>query len=107
MARQRATGTPAEGSSAHASAAESACDARLRAALAAAHEQITTLRAGLERRTVIGQAIGITMIQSGLTAEAAFAHLVHRSQNTNVKVRELADQIVHEADAQACRTHGG
>jgi AmiR/NasT family two-component response regulator len=77
------------------------------AALAEAHRQIITLRAGLERRTVIGQAIGITMIQTGITAEAAFADLVHRSQNANVKVRDLADQIVHEADARATRIPPG
>lgn len=70
-------------------------------ALAEAHRQILTLRAGLERRTVIGQAIGITMIQAGVTAEAAFADLVQRSQNANVKVRDLADEIVRAADAFA------
>lgn len=82
---------------------ESLGASQLAAALADAQRQITTLRAGLARRTTIGQAIGITMIQAGVTADAAFADLVHRSQNANVKVRDLADQIVQEADAHVTR----
>jgi AmiR/NasT family two-component response regulator len=81
--------------------AESLSERQLEAALADAHRQIATLRAGLQRRTTIGQAIGITMIQAGVTVDSAFADLIHRSQNANVKVRDLAEQIVQEAEAHA------
>jgi AmiR/NasT family two-component response regulator len=71
------------------------------AALEAAHEQIVTLREALQRRTVIGEAIGITMIRDGLTEDAAVARLVELSQGTNVKVREIAQQVVADASDQA------
>ena len=89
---QKATGTvPAQALS----------DLHLAAALEEAQREITTLKAGLDRRTIIGEAIGITMIQAGITADAAFARLADLSQNTNVKLRDLAQRIVDEANEQA------
>ena len=76
-------------------------------ALEEAHREITTLKAGLDRRAIIGEAIGITMIQAGITADAAFARLVDLSQDTNVKVRDLAKRIVDEANKQAVRPRPG
>jgi len=71
------------------------------AALEEARREILTLKAGLDRRTLIGQAVGITMAQAGVTADAAFARLVDLSQDTNVKARDLAQRIVDEANQQA------
>jgi hypothetical protein len=76
-------------------------------ALEEAQREITTLKACLDRRTIIGEAIGITMIQAGITADAAFARLVDLSQNTNVKVRDLAQRIVDEANRQAAGPRPG
>ena len=49
------------------------------------------------RRAIINQAIGMLMLASGVTAEKAFAMLARRSQETNVKLRDLAAQFVKEA----------
>lgn len=73
----------------------------LAAALEEAHREITTLKAGLERRTIIGEAVGIMMIQTGIAADAAFARLVDLSQDTNVRVRDIAEQMVEEANRHA------
>lgn len=81
--------------------AQAPSDRHLAAALEEARQEISTLRAGLARRTLIGQAIGITMIQAGVTADAAFARLVSRSQDANLKVRDLAQRIVEEANGLA------
>ena len=70
-------------------------------ALEVAQREITTLRAGLERRTLIGQAIGITMTLRGLSTDEALAHLVRVSQDTNVKVRDVAQVVVDEANRRA------
>lgn len=66
-----------------------------------ARREIVTLRAGLERRTIIGQAIGITMTRHGLTSDDALAHLVRLSQNSNVKVRDVAQVVVDEENRRA------
>lgn len=73
----------------------------LATALEQARREVCTLRAGLERRTIIGQAIGITMTRQGLTTDAALAHLVRLSQNSNVKVRDIAQMIVDEENRRA------
>jgi hypothetical protein len=49
-----------------------------------------------ERRAVINQAIGIIMMTYGVSAERAFEVLVWRSQQTNVKLRAIAQQFVDE-----------
>jgi len=48
----------------------------------------------LESRAVIDQAIGILIVQTGMTAEQAFAELSRQSQNANVKLREVAAGLV-------------
>lgn len=47
-----------------------------------------------ESRAVIEQAKGMLMVVYGITADAAFELLRWRSQEANVKLRRLADQIV-------------
>ena len=63
--------------------------------------EIEGLRRALETRSVIGQAIGIVMTQETLTADAAFAELVHRSSRANMKLRDVAVAIVAEVERRA------
>ncbi|MBS3941423.1 MAG: GAF and ANTAR domain-containing protein [Actinobacteria bacterium] len=64
------------------------------------------LKRALESRDVIGQAKGILMAQHQLTAEAAFELLRRTSQDQNVKLRELAAQVV-EAEARRTKPTDG
>jgi hypothetical protein len=57
-------------------------------------EVVATIAA---RRATINQAMGMLMLAHGISAEDAFDILVRRSQQTNVKVRDLAAQFVKEA----------
>lgn len=52
----------------------------------------------LRSRDVIGQAKGILMAREGVDADAAFDMLRRASQRLNVKLRDLADEIVHSGD---------
>jgi GAF domain-containing protein len=63
------------------------------AVMAAALRQ-RNLEAAIESRTVIGQAEGILMIRYGLDAEHAIAVLRRCSQQANIKLRELAEEVV-------------
>jgi AmiR/NasT family two-component response regulator len=56
--------------------------------------KVETLQEALETRTVIGQAQGILMERLGLSAEEAFGYLRRRSNTDNVKLRDLAAEIV-------------
>ena len=62
-------------------------------ALAAAQE-VEHLERALSGRTVIGQATGILMERFDLEPDRAFSVLSRMSQQRNVKLRELAEQIV-------------
>jgi ANTAR domain/GAF domain len=53
------------------------------------------LRAAVETRQGIGQAVGVVMERHGLTAKQAFDLLVRSSQQVNVKLRDLADVVVN------------
>jgi hypothetical protein len=57
-------------------------------------EQVEQLSAALHTRTDIGTAVGILMERYGIDREPAFAFLTRSSQNRNVKVRVLAQQII-------------
>ena len=52
------------------------------------------LEAAVQSRAVIDQAKGIIMAQDQCTGDAAFQLLVRASQNRNVKLRLLAEQLV-------------
>ncbi|WP_410614425.1 ANTAR domain-containing protein [Amycolatopsis sp. lyj-109] len=77
------------------------------AALALAHARSTELadlndlglRHAIDTRDVIGQAKGILMQRQGITADAAFALLRSTSQNLNVKLVEVArNMVAHHAE---------
>jgi GAF domain-containing protein len=53
----------------------------------------STIRRAIDRRTVIGQAQGIVMERYGLTGDQAFSLLVRYSQQRNVKLGLLADEV--------------
>jgi transcriptional regulator with GAF, ATPase, and Fis domain len=53
------------------------------------------LQTALESRAVINQAKGILMIRHELTAGQAFQLLARASMKTNIKVRDIADHLVH------------
>ena len=55
------------------------------------------LLARLDSMPVIEQAKGVIMAQSGCTAEEAFGMLRSASQRTNVRIRDLAGEIVNRA----------
>lgn len=60
----------------------------------------TQLRVAMASRAEIEQAKGIVMAQQGCTAEEAFAMLARLSQTRNVKLREIAHEVVHHSTAQ-------
>jgi GAF domain-containing protein len=59
------------------------------------------LRATLASRSVIDQAVGIVMAQQRCPASAAFALLSRASQNRNIKLRDLAADIVTTVGGEA------
>lgn len=67
--------------------------ASLGAVVVDAARQQEGLRAAIQTRQVIGEAIGILRAKSNLNSEQAFERLSKASQRTNVKVRDLARQI--------------
>jgi GAF domain-containing protein len=58
------------------------------------------LREALESRDVIGQAKGILMARRGCTPDAAFEALRKVSQHRNIKLREIAEQVVYLGDLE-------
>jgi PAS domain-containing protein len=65
------------------------------------------LRDALTSRATIDQAKGILMARLGVDADAAFAVLTRRSQHANVKLREVARQLIEEAAAVSPSTPTG
>ncbi|MGF9756637.1 ANTAR domain-containing protein [Microvirga sp. 0TCS3.31] len=53
---------------------------------------------GLQSRKIIGQATGILMERYGMDADHAFAFLVRASNDGNVKLRAVAQELVDEYD---------
>jgi len=56
--------------------------------------EIAQLRSALASRDVIGQAKGVLMVVHACSADEAFAMLRELSQRTNVKLRDVAAQVV-------------
>src|SRR6266496_2687039 len=75
--------------------AENASGALLLAMRLASHAAlIDQLRSSLTSRTVIDQALGIIMAREHCTQAGAFAILRSASQNSNVKLRDIAGAVV-------------
>lgn len=55
----------------------------------------TNLGDAIATRQSIGEAVGIVMERHKVTSQVAFELLTRASQNTNTKMRDLADQIAH------------
>jgi hypothetical protein len=67
--------------------------AAAKATLAALEEENAQLRDALEHSRVIGVAVGLLMNQHNLTRDQAFDLLRLRSQASNRRVRDLAEQL--------------
>jgi GAF domain-containing protein len=72
-----------------------AAHATVALAAASTNEQ---LRAAVESRTTIGQAQGILMRAYDLDERAAFAYLARLSQDQNIKLSKIAEQVIAERD---------
>jgi GAF domain-containing protein len=59
-----------------------------------ASADVTNMRRAMASRSVIEQAKGILMERYKITAEQAFTLLTHASQRSNVKLREIAEELV-------------
>ncbi len=59
------------------------------------------LRTAIGTRTIIGTAVGIVMERFGLSRDQAFSFLVRTSSSANRKLREVAREIVEEADEKS------
>ena len=55
------------------------------------------LQEAIKSREVIGEAKGILMEREGISDDDAFEMLKHISQNTNMKLRDIAQRVVDEA----------
>jgi GAF domain-containing protein len=62
-------------------------------ATARATQDVTNMRAAMLSRSVIEQAKGILMERYKVTAEQAFTLLTHASQRSNVKLRDVAEEL--------------
>jgi GAF domain-containing protein len=62
----------------------------------AATNQVVHLRTAMQSRHLIGVAQGLLMQRYGLTEEAAFQVLSRHSQNSNIRLREVAAELVAE-----------
>ena len=68
-----------------------------------AHQAVLTdqLRASLASRSVIDQALGVIMGEERCTAQEAFELLRAVSQNRNIKLRQVAENVVSRVTGQA------
>jgi GAF domain-containing protein len=57
------------------------------------------LNQALHSRKVIGQAVGILMERYEMNEDRAFAFLVRASSHANIKLREVAQELVNRANA--------
>ena len=69
------------------------------AAIALGHaEEREHLNQALQSRKVIGQALGILMARYKLTEDRAFSFLVRASSDGNIKLRDIAAELVDQAN---------
>jgi ANTAR domain-containing protein/GAF domain-containing protein len=70
-----------------------------RASIALVHaDRVLNLRRAIGTRQVIGEAVGILMERHRISAEDAFERLVSASQNSHVKLRELAMRVTETGE---------
>ena len=69
-------------------------------ALERAHRE-ENLRIALATRRLIGQALGLAMERFELDEDLAFRYLVRLSSTANVKLRDIAQELVDEANKKA------
>jgi hypothetical protein len=67
--------------------------------------EVANLQEAMRTRQDIGRAVGIVMERYGLNEERAFAFLARVSQTRNVKLRQVANELV--ADAHSSRDEAG
>jgi hypothetical protein len=77
------------------SCAFSAVLADLRARVVTAETKAANLEVALATNRRIGIAVGILMCQLQVTEDRAFAVLCKHSQDHNVKVRDLAEEVIY------------
>ena len=58
------------------------------------------LNVALTTRGLVGQAVGLTMARFQIPSERAFQFLVRASSTSNIKVRDIAAEVVAQADEQ-------
>jgi AmiR/NasT family two-component response regulator len=75
-------------------------NSRLRADLAAATELAENLRHAQFSNRRIGAAIGILMASRKITEEQAFDLLRQASQHTHLKLRDLAEEVIHTGELE-------
>jgi hypothetical protein len=63
--------------------------------------EVENLQEAVKTRQAVGRAVGIVMERYGLTEERAFAFLARVSQTRNVKLREVAAEIVGQMEDRA------
>ncbi len=63
-----------------------------------AHEQVMHLLKAVETRDIIGQAKGILMERFKISADEAFDRLRQMSQQSNRKVRDLAQELAETGE---------
>jgi hypothetical protein len=61
-------------------------------------QEITQLREAISTRGTIGQAVGVLMERFGLNDQRAFSLLTRLSQDRNVKLRAIAEEVVSTPD---------
>jgi AmiR/NasT family two-component response regulator len=77
---------------------EAAALAQALSDLAAGATQAHHLEQAVVSNRRIGMAMGILMERHRLTEEQAFDRLRDRSQRSNVKLRDLAEQVIYTGD---------
>jgi len=75
------------------------------AAIILGHAQEDQLTRALQTRKTIGQAIGILMERYRIDADRAFQFLIRASSTSNVKLRDVAEEVV-TSSTERYRTGG-
>ena len=58
------------------------------------------LNVALTTRGLIGQAVGLTMARFEISSDRAFQFLVRASSTSNIKLRDIAEELVSQANAR-------